>query len=54
MKRQVFDFIIILIIGFISICLNKIGQVEENTKFVFLPILAFYYIGQYSKSALRD
>ncbi|MEA1872821.1 MAG: hypothetical protein U9N51_00105 [Bacteroidota bacterium] len=48
MKKQVFDFIIILIIGLISIGLNKLGQVEENAKFIFLPILTFYYIGQYS------
>jgi hypothetical protein len=47
MKKRVFDFIIILIIGLISIGLNKLGQVEENAKFVFLPLLAFYFIGQY-------
>ncbi len=47
MKKLTFDFIVISLIALILIVLNQFDLLEKSAKFMFIPILVFYYIGQY-------
>ncbi len=49
MKKRTFDIIIILLIAITLIILNQFDLLEKSAKFMLIPILAFYYIGQYSE-----
>ena len=49
MKKRTFDIIIILLIAITLIILNRFDLLEKSAKFMLIPILAFYYIGQYSE-----
>ena len=49
MKKRTFDIIVILLIAIILIILSQFDLLEKSSKFMLIPILAFYYIGQYSE-----
>jgi len=49
MKKRTFDIIIIILIAIFLITLYQFDALEKSAKFMFIPILAFYYIGQYSE-----
>ena len=45
--------IIIVIIAVFLLALNFFGLLEKSAKFMLIPILAFYYIGQYSERKFK-
>ena len=49
MKKRTFDIIVILLIAILLVTLNQIDLLEKSAKFMFIPILAFYFMGQYSE-----
>jgi len=49
MKKKYFDIIVILIITAFLVILSSFGLLEKSAKFMFVPFLIFYYIGQYSE-----
>ncbi len=49
MKKRTFDIIVILLITIILIILYQFNLLESSAKFMLIPILAFYYLGQYSE-----
>ena len=49
MKKRTFDIIVILIIAILLIILNQLDLLEKLAKFMLVPILAFYFIGQYAE-----
>lgn len=53
MKKITYDIIVILIIALLLIILNQFDLLEKSAKFMFIPILAFYYIGQYVERKLQ-
>jgi hypothetical protein len=42
-----FDIIIILIIAAFLLTLSYFDLLEKSAKFMFIPILAFYYLGRF-------
>ena len=54
MKKRTFDFIVILVNAFFLIILNLFGILEKSAKFMFLPILAFYFIGKYAERRFKN
>ncbi len=53
MKRRTIDIIVILLIAITLVILNQINLLEKLAKFMFIPILAFYYFGQYSERKFK-
>lgn len=49
MKKRTFDVIVIIIIAVILIGLNQFDMLEKAAKFMIIPIIAFYFIGQYAE-----
>jgi hypothetical protein len=43
MKKRTFDIIVIFLIAIFLISLNQFGLLEKSAKFMFIPILAFYF-----------
>lgn len=53
MKKRTFDIIVIVLIALLLIILNQFDLLEKSAKFMFIPILAFYYVGQYVERKFR-
>ncbi|MGI6478918.1 MAG: hypothetical protein ACOX0M_05700 [Salinivirgaceae bacterium] len=53
MKKRTFDIIVILVIAVLLLALNQFGLLEKSAKFMFIPILVFYYIGQLAERKFR-
>ncbi|MCK9321230.1 MAG: hypothetical protein M0P32_04410 [Bacteroidales bacterium] len=53
MKKRTFDSIIILVLSIILIILNQFGLLEKSAKFMVIPILASYFIGQYAERKFK-
>lgn len=53
MKKKTFDIIVVLLIAIILIILNRLDVLERAARFMFIPILAFYFLGQYSERRLK-
>ena len=49
MKKRTFDIIMILLVAIVLVTLNQFDFLEESEKFMLIPILAFYFIGQFSE-----
>ncbi len=49
MKKRTFDIIVILFIGIVLTMLYYFNLLDGLAKFALIPILAFYFIGQYSE-----
>lgn len=53
MKKKTFDIIVVLLIALSLIILNQFDLLEKGARFMFIPILAFYFLGQYSERRLK-
>jgi hypothetical protein len=53
MKKRTFDIVVIFMIAIFLITLNQFDVLEKSAKFMFIPILAFYFLGQYSERKLK-
>jgi len=53
MKRKYFNIIVIITIAVFLSVLYFLGLLEKSAKFMLIPMLAFYYIGQYSERKLK-
>ena len=53
MKKKHFDIIVILIITVFLVSLEISGLLEESAKFMLVPFLIFYYLGQYSERKFK-
>ncbi len=53
MKKRTFDIIMIFLIALFLIILNQFDALEKSAKFMFIPILAFYFIGQVSERKFK-
>jgi hypothetical protein len=53
MKKRTFDIIVILLIAIFLISLNQLDVLEKSAKFMFVPILAFYFIGQVTERKFK-
>lgn len=49
MSRRAFDILVILIIGASLLVLNQFDLLGQMAKFMFIPILAFYFLGQFAQ-----
>jgi len=49
MKKRTFDIIVILLIAIILTILHQFDLLEKSAKFMLIPILAFYFLGQYAE-----
>lgn len=49
MKKRTFDIIMILLIAILLVTLNQFDLLEKSAKFMFIPILVFYFIGQFAE-----
>jgi hypothetical protein len=49
MKKRTFDIIVILLLAILLITLNQVDLLEKSAKFMLVPILVFYFIGQYAE-----
>ena len=49
MKKRTFDIIMILLVAIVLVTLNQFDFLEKSAKFMLLPILAFYFIGQFAE-----
>ena len=53
MKKRTFDIIVIFLIAIFLITLNQFNMLEKSAKFMFIPILAFYFIGQVTERKFK-
>ncbi len=49
MKKRTFNNIMILLVAILLVMLNQFDLLEKSAKFMLIPILAFYYIGQFAE-----
>lgn len=54
MKKRTFDIIVILLVALLLIILNQFYLLEKSAKFMFIPNLAFYYVGQYVERKIQN
>lgn len=54
MKKRTFDIVVILVIALFLITLNLVGLLEKSAKFMFIPILAFYFIGKFAEQNFKN
>ena len=54
MKKKNFDRIVIIIIAVFITILALLGILEKSAKFMLVPILVFYYLGQYSERKFKE
>ena len=51
MRKRTFDIIMILLIAILLVALNQFDLLEKSAKFMFIPILAFYFLGQFAEKS---
>jgi len=49
MRKRTFDVVVIFMIAIFLIALNQFDVLEKTAKFMFIPILGFYFLGQYAE-----
>lgn len=49
MKKIHINIIVIVVIAIFLISIDMFNLLEKSAKFMLIPILAFYFIGQYSE-----
>jgi len=54
MKKRTFDIIVIFLVAIFLIGLNQFDLLEKSAKFMFVPILAFYFIGQVTEQKFKN
>ncbi len=53
MKKIHFNIVIIILVALLLTALSVFDLLEKSAKFMLIPILAFYYIGQYSERKFK-
>ena len=53
MNKKNFDRIVIILIAVVLVALAYFGLLEKSAKFMLVPLLAVYYIGQYSERSFK-
>jgi len=53
MRKRTFDIIVVFLIALFLIILNQFEVLEKSAKFMFVPILAFYFIGQVTERKFK-
>ena len=53
MKKMYFNMIIIIVIAVFLTLLDMFDLLEKSAKFMLIPILIFYFIGQYSEKKFK-
>lgn len=54
MKKRTFDIIVILIIAILLVTLNQFNLLEKSAKFMVIPIIVFYFLGQYAERKFKN
>ena len=49
MRKKTFDITMILLIAILFVTLSQFDLLEKSMKFMFIPILAFYFLGQFAE-----
>ncbi len=52
-KKNIFNIVVIIAIAALLIVIMKFGLSEKAMPYMFLVILSFYYLGQYSERILK-
>ena len=53
MNKKNFDRIVIILIAVVLVALAYFGLLDKSAKFMLVPMLAVYYIGQYSERSFK-
>ncbi len=53
MSKRMFDIIMIVIITLFLMTLSFFDLLENSSKFMLIPIIIFYYLGQYSERKFK-
>lgn len=53
MNKRSFDIIVITVIAISLVMLNQVDLLEKSAKFMLVPILGFYFLGQYAERKLK-
>ncbi len=53
MNKRSFDIIVIFLIAAFLMTLNQFDLLEKSAKFMLIPILTFYFIGQFAERKFR-
>lgn len=53
MKRIYFDVIVIVVLTLALVILNQLDLLGQSAKYMFIPVLAFYFLGQYAERKFR-
>lgn len=54
LKKQIINLIVIVLITASLMTLGHFNLLEKSAKFMLLPILAFFYLGQYMERKIQD
>ena len=54
MKKRIFTLFVIVLITVFLLILNQFDLLEKSAKFMFVPLLSLYLIGQYSERTFTD
>jgi hypothetical protein len=54
MKKRTFNVLVILLIALILLTLWQFGLLEKSAKFMVIPMLGFYYLGQYTERKFNE
>lgn len=49
MKKRTFDIAVVIFSAVALLTLNHFGLLENMAKFMVVPIVAFYFLGQYTQ-----
>ncbi|MBW6490530.1 MAG: hypothetical protein K0B15_04970 [Lentimicrobium sp.] len=49
MKKRSFNIFIIIAAAILLLAFSYFGLLEKSSKFMLIPILVFYFLGQYSE-----
>ncbi len=53
MKKRAVDIVIILSIALLLTLLYHFNLSDKSTKYMFIPLLTYYYIGQYTERKFK-
>ena len=53
LNKKRFDYLVIIVIGLFLITLSWFDLLEKSAKFMVVPFIAFYQIGQYSERRFK-
>ncbi len=50
MKKRLIDILVIALAALLLVLLNEFGVLEQSAKFMFIPIIGFYFLGRWMGS----